>query len=669
VLNGMKSLAESQASSNREIFSYLGLTQAQDLDYQSDAGQLFHKIILMHRHAEQDQTIADFSTLCNKNLDKVARQLRLDRVEAKILDFAVNAHFNQLLCNVLRLLEAPTFYNICGLLAALLNEFEHEIRSALSPKGRLFSTGLLELQFNGVHRQDFDDIFTFMSPTLVERMTRPLHSLIDLLDGVATNTLDATLDITDFEYMQDDLRLMIMHFQKSFDDHREGANILLYGPPGTGKTELSKLVAKSLGCELIEVAYESRDGYSLRGERRLRAFKLCQAFFAGSRTVILFDEMDDALSGELDTFLGSAASPGKGTINQVIERAAVPSIWVTNHINQVDPAIVRRFNIVLKMKQPGRRQTLKAIAQACSGWMDPNRFAHLADVEQLSPATLIKAINVVRHSASCLTENEQVRFVDNLIDQSLRGQRLPGLAHAMHAEKISLYDPAVLNADVDLLSLASGLVHFKSARICLYGPPGTGKTEFARWLSEHLDMPLIIKRASDLLGSYLGQTEHKLAEAFSHAEQQSALLLIDEIDTLLFDRKQAAQSWQVSMVNEMLTQMESYRGILIATTNLPESLDHASLRRFDVKVKLDYLCHEKARQMLLSLCNSLDLPNPSALHEAALKRIKRLTPGDFATVARQQRFVATRSVDQLLSSLRKESGLKIVDSVQVGPLN
>jgi len=669
VRNRIKPLLDGKASIKTEVLAYLELSQVSVSGEQFDAGLVLHSVIQMHRHAEQYSAVSDVSSLCKANIETVAQQLGLNRVEAKILDFALNIHVNKWLSSVLGMLEAPDFHNAPGILAAVLNEFEQDIRKALDPNGRLVSTGFLELQFNSLRAQDFDDIFTFMSPSIVQRMTMPLVSLVDLMDGVATSTMETTLEVTDFEYMQDDLQFMIMHLQKSLNDHRKGANILLYGAPGTGKTELSRLIAKCLGCELIEVAYESQGGYSLQGERRLRAFKLCQTVFSASRTIILFDEMEDAFGAEMDNVYGISLLPGKGLINQVIERAPVPSIWVTNHIHRVPASIVRRFDIVMKMGRPGRRQMLKAINHASDGWIDSQKLATLADIEDLSPATLKRAIDVVRFSGDSLPEADRVRFVTGLIDQSLKAQGMPGVFQSMKSELLTAYNPAMLNADADLLQCASGLRHSRNAKLFLHGPPGTGKTGFARWLSEHLDMPLIIKRASDLLRPYVGQTEHNLAEAFHQAKQQAAILLIDEIDSFLCDRSQAAHSWQVSLVNEMLTQIESFNGIFVATTNLPEHLDHASFRRFDLKIKLDYLRYEQALHMLGELCRMFDLPAPTALHQAALKRIERLTPGDFVTVARQQRFMATSSVEQIVSSLRKESELKIAGSVKLGLFN
>ncbi|WP_306456501.1 ATP-binding protein [Pseudomonas sp. LJDD11] len=123
----------------------------------------------------------------------------------------------------------------------------------------------------------------------------------------------------------------------------------------------------------------------------------------------------------------------------------------------------------------------------------------------------------------------------------------------------------------------------RGVNILLYGPPGTGKTAFGRWLAQALGKPLLAKRVSDLVSPYVGMTEQNLAGAFEQAQQQDAVLLLDEVDSFLQDRRKARQSWEITAVNEMLTQMESYRGLFIASTNLIADLDQASLRRFDLQ--------------------------------------------------------------------------------------
>src|SRR5690606_17752441 len=206
----------------------------------------------------------------------------------------------------------------------------------------------------------------------------------------------------------------------------------------------------------------------------------------------------------------------------------------------------------------------------------------------------------------------------------------------------------------------------RSGRLCLYGPPGTGKTAYGRWLAGQLDMPLLVKRASDLISPYIGETEQKMAAAFHHAERDGALLLIDEVDSFLQDRRKAQRSWETSMVNEMLTCMESFPGVFIASTNLIDGLDQAALRRFDLKVKFGFLRPEQAWELLCRHCTQLGLPAPPPALQAGMKKLDRLTPGDYAAVARQHRFRPLATPAAVVAALHAECAVKEHSSRPIG---
>ena len=57
------------------------------------------------------------------------------------------------------------------------------------------------------------------------------------------------------------------------------------------------------------------------------------------------------------------------------------------------------------------------------------------------------------------------------------------------------------------------------------------------------------------------------------------MLVIDEADSLLADRRDAVRSWEITQVNEMLTCLEDFQGLFVASTNLMTKLDAASARR------------------------------------------------------------------------------------------
>lgn len=160
------------------------------------------------------------------------------------------------------------------------------------------------------------------------------------------------------------------------------------------------------------------------------------------------------------------------------------------------------------------------------------------------------------------------------------------------------------------------------------------------------------------MSKWVGGSEKNIARTFRQAEQDQALLLIDEVDGFLQDRRDARCGWEVTLVNEMLTQMESYCGVLMASTNLLAGLDPAALRRFDVKVRFDYLEAAQAWRMLTQQCTALGIAQPLPELRPHLDRLDQLTPGDFAAIVRQHRIRPISTAAGLITALAAEFALK-----------
>ena len=210
--------------------------------------------------------------------------------------------------------------------------------------------------------------------------------------------------------------------------------------------------------------------------------------------------------------------------------------------------------------------------------------------------------------------------------------------------------------------LTQGIKEYQNARLCLYGPPGTGKSAFGRYIAESLDRPLLLKKGSDLISMYVGGTEKNIASAFEEAKEENAVLVFDEVDSFLADRTQAKQSWEVTQVNEMLVQMENFDGVFIATTNLIDTLDTASLRRFDLKLEFGFLKPEQGFKMFQELSKELALPKPSKEFKEKVGSLQHLTPGDFAAVVRQNRFRPIENTEDFMQRLVDEVAVKKIDS-------
>ena len=119
-------------------------------------------------------------------------------------------------------------------------------------------------------------------------------------------------------------------------------------------------------------------------------------------------------------------------------------------------------------------------------------------------------------------------------------------------------------------------------RLLLSGLPGTGKTFAASAFATALQRPLIRLDLSAVLSRWLGETEKILAHTFDTSEAMGAVLVLDEAEALLRQRDSGQRGNALSTsVAWLLTRMEWYTGILVATSNRVSDLDEAFFRRFD----------------------------------------------------------------------------------------
>jgi SpoVK/Ycf46/Vps4 family AAA+-type ATPase len=123
---------------------------------------------------------------------------------------------------------------------------------------------------------------------------------------------------------------------------------------------------------------------------------------------------------------------------------------------------------------------------------------------------------------------------------------------------------------------------------------------------------------------------------FEEAALDNAVLLLDEADSFLADRRGAQRSWEVSQTNELLTQLETFEGVFIASTNLMDTLDQAALRRFDLKIRFDYMAPGQREALFRDCLATLGL-HVDVESLGAVAGLSRLTPGDYANVMRQAR--------------------------------
>ncbi len=121
-------------------------------------------------------------------------------------------------------------------------------------------------------------------------------------------------------------------------------------------------------------------------------------------------------------------------------------------------------------------------------------------------------------------------------------------------------------------------------KLMLIGPPGCGKTMTAKALAGNLEIPLFIIRLDGLISRYMGESIAKLKLIFDSMYQHRAVYLFDEFDSIGSNRSYGNEVGEIKRVlNSFLMNIEQdeSNSLLVAATNMPESLDKALFRRFD----------------------------------------------------------------------------------------
>ena len=576
-----------------------------------------------------------------KNIDLLSGLLELTEADKAILTYAAGLNMFPDFCDAIaprnEKTSTPSF---CRLLATLSGIKECELLRSLNQDSPLITSGLIKVCQSSC---DLESKVSVMKG-LEDVMLAPHKKVDDLVARFMRRAAPPTLTLDSFPHLRKDREILNEYFTNALTAKTTGVNVLFHGKPGVGKNEFVQALAKEIGVDLYEVSYSDQDGDPIKGDDRLRAYALCQRLLARSRNaMLLFDEIEDVFSSGsnfFSIFFGGDDDEaeinrnGKAWINRTLENNPVPAVWISNRIGQIDKAYLRRFDYSVGFPLPPQSVRV-TIARHHLDCFKPSQLwiERLAGNEAIIPAQFERAAKVAR-IASCGNNERGRELVEQSLERSitLLGQRRTPGRNLLRTG----YSLEWLNTDVDLAMLVERLKRRPNGTFCFYGAAGTGKSELARYMADQVGKQMILKRASDILSKWVGESEQNIAAMFAEARQQDAILLLDEADSFLSDRRDAQRRWEVTQVNELLTQMEAFEGIFICTTNLMKKLDQASLRRFAFKVRFDPLKPEQRvamfRQELVRLGGNVS-EYPGWVSQ--IQTLEQVTPGDFAVAARQ----------------------------------
>lgn len=580
-------------------------------------------------------------------LSRTGALLGLDHLETAILQFVCDYMTNRMVEDL--------WDGICQVhgargqliadaekLGLLLGETTAEIRKRLHSRALLRNSGILKIDPQGR---------LCVLERFVKVIREPDRAITDPMDALIGQTVKATLSLEAFKHLGNDLLRLRALIDGASKRGEHGICILLYGQPGTGKTELAKTLAASLNIPLRAIGeVDEHESEPMRGDR-LSELCLAQKLAANlDRTLLLFDEAEDLLCMEGPSTI-EEDSPGRSKvfIHRLLENTPLPVIFTANRISSFGTAVLRRMSCCLEVKVPHATKRVQlwheaALAEGIS--VIPSELEALARLLPVPPGVANAAMRAASISGGDL---ETVKWT------------LAGMMRAMHQgqaprveDEIEEFDFSLTSADIDLESLCRRLSQPDATRrfsLLLSGPSGSGKSAFARHLAKRIGLPIMLRRASDLLDKYVGGTEKRIAAAFSEAADTGSFLIFDEADSLLADRRGAQRVWEVSQTNEMLTWMERHPLPFCCTTNFLDRIDEAAMRRFLVKVNFGFLASNQLRNAFLTV---FQLEPPVCLAE-----LDCVTPADLDLVRRRAEIEGkSNDVAALFECLRQEQAAK-----------
>jgi SpoVK/Ycf46/Vps4 family AAA+-type ATPase len=568
--------------------------------------------------------------LC-RNVRLLGSHLGLTELEEDLLLFSVLARIDRLLRTMTEGAGPCDAARFADVWAIAVGRDPHEICSVLAGSGKLLSSGLVFYQRAIEHpiRK------LGLRVGLCEALLGASDSVDELLRRFAKPVAAPTLTMEDYAHVAAKAELLTSYLRHVITAPRAGRNILLYGPPGTGKTELARLAAQIANAALYEGDVEGDEGMPLGVIERLQSLVLVQRLVEGiQRGAVLIDEVEDVFKpaqGPEPENRGVSAGDSKGWTVRLLESNLAPTIWISNRVEHIDHAILRRFDLALELSAPPLRVRERILASALGrDFKGSEKIAQILQYAAPAPALLTRAAEVAIGAAT--RESHIVPHLETV---------LAGYLEAMGGEpdrdtfvEGMPFDISFLNASLNISSLVENFRNGTASRVLVHGASGTGKTALAYHLARSLERPILHARGRDLVGLRAGETQIRIAGLFKRAAADESLLLLDHLDWIFAACPDGRTSDALRTHEQLCAELDRFDGTVVCTTTVSGGFDQAVLRRLPIRVRLDYADAIRLWQLFKYVLRQAGHRLQEKFSESAipprLRALNALTPGDFA---------------------------------------
>ncbi|RYF42964.1 MAG: AAA family ATPase, partial [Comamonadaceae bacterium] len=329
----------------------------------------------------------------DQNIDWLAGLLSLDTASQRVLSLAAAVEIGTIDREVFAHIQRPARRDQ-ALRVALGLDSDQAAAQATRRRSPLLRTGILERACN-----DLADVLK-MTPIGSALVTSRFKSVDDMAVRVLRPLKPSSADmVLHWPHLQDRSDLLAALMTNALATKARGINLLLYGAPGTGKTEYAKQLVETVGAVGFEIDDKTDDEAPASRDQRLGHLRLSELFAPAGRSILLLDEAEDVFQVDYHSPLRGAMgeeSDSKSWMNRVLEDNASPVVWISNKIDQIDPAYLRRFTYCLEfpvMPLTVRREIARAHL-APAGCSDAFIDA-MASHPNLSPALFSSAARFV----------------------------------------------------------------------------------------------------------------------------------------------------------------------------------------------------------------------------------------------------------------------------------